>query len=393
MGRQVFSYNMLMGKPIEIGIDASRLAANQRTGTENYAYQVIRGLFRADRINHYTLYFNRPPAVGLFDALPPRWKIKAIPFPRLWTHLRLSLELLLHRPRVLFVPAHVVPLIHPRTVVTIHDLGYLLYPEAHGRFSRWYLQASTRWSARQARRIIAVSEATARDIVKHTGVKADKIKVVHHGYDLRFTRVTDEAQVKAAKQRIGLLPSEKYVLYVGTIQPRKNLVRLIEAWARLGEAVVDYKLVLGGKPGWLYANIYARVKALGLEGYVTFPGYITDADLPALYSGASLFALVSLYEGFGLPALEALACGTPTLVSNTTSLPEIVGDAALLCDPEDVDSIANALRLGLSDERLRQRLQIAGPLQAAKFSWQRCAEQTAAVLLETGGELKVESRK
>ncbi len=371
-----------MGKPIEIGIDASRLAVGQRTGTENYAYQVIRGLFRADRTNHYTLYFNGPPAVGLFDALPPRWKIRAIPLPRLWTHLRLSMEMLLHRPRVLFVPAHVAPLIHPPTVVTIHDLGYLLYPEAHGRFSRWYLQASTRWSARQARRIIAVSEATKQDIIKHIGMKADKIRVVHHGYDPRFVRVTDEAQIKAAKQRIGLLPSEKYVLYVGTIQPRKNLVRLIEAWATMGEDAAGYKLVLGGKPGWLYANIYAKVKALGLEGYVIFPGYIPDADLPALYSGASLFALVSLYEGFGLPALESLACGTPTLVSNTTSLPEIVGDAALLCDPEDVESIAAGLRQGLTDEPLRQRLQTAGPEQAARFSWQRCAEQTFAVLLE-----------
>jgi glycosyltransferase involved in cell wall biosynthesis len=371
-----------MNKPIEIGIDASRLAVGQRTGTENYAYQVIRGLFRADRTNRYTLYFNGPPARGMFDALPPRWKVRAIPFPRLWTHLRLSLELLLHRPRVLFVPAHVVPLIHPRTVVTIHDLGYLFYPEAHRRFSRWYLQFSTRWSARQARRIIAVSAATARDIVKHTGVKADKIRVVHHGYDARFKHITDEAQIKAAKQRIGLLPSERYVLYVGTIQPRKNLVRLVEAWAKLGEDVAGYKLVLGGKPGWLYADIYARIRVLGLEGYVSLPGYIEDDDLPALYSGASLFAFVSLYEGFGLPALEALACGTPTLVSNTTSLPEIVGDAAILCDPEDVDSIANALHQGLTDERLRQRLQVAGPEQAARFSWQRCAEETLAVLLE-----------
>lgn len=373
---------MPMSKPIEIGIDASRLAVGQRTGTENYAYQVIRGLFRADHTNHYTLYFNAPPPAGTFDALPPRWRIRNIPFPRLWTHLRLGLEMLLHRPRVLFVPAHVVPLIHPRTIVTIHDLGYLIYPEAHGRFSRWYLRASTRWSARQARRIIAVSQATADDIVKYTGVKADKIRVIHHGYDLRFKRITDERQINAAKQRIGLLPNEKYMLYVGTIQPRKNLVRLVEAWAKLGEEAAGYKLVLGGKSGWLYADIYKKVRQLGLEGYVVLPGYLHDEDLPALYSGASLFTLVSLYEGFGLPALEALACGTPTLVSNTTSLPEIVGDAAILCNPEDVDSIAAALRQGLTDEPLRQRLQQAGPEQAAKFSWQLCAEQTLAALLE-----------
>ncbi len=377
-----FGYNGGMDKPMEIGIDASRLAVGQRTGTENYAYQVIRGLFRADRTNRYTLYFNRPPAAGVFDSLPPRWKLRPIPFPRLWTHLRLSVEMLLHRPRLLFVPAHVVPLIHPRTVVTIHDLGYLFYPEAHGRFSGWYLRASTRWSARQARLVIAVSEATARDVVKYGGVKRDKVRVVHHGYDPRFQPITDAAPIAAAKQRIGLLAGEQYVLYVGTLQPRKNLRRLIEAWSQLGELADGYKLVLGGKPGWMYADIYAQVRKLGLESRVLFPGYLRDEDLPALYSGASLFALVSLYEGFGLPALEAMACGTPVLAANSTSLPEIVGDAGIYCDPENVSSIAAGLKQGLTDAGLRQRLRVAGPQQAAKFSWQRCAEQTLAVLLE-----------
>lgn len=371
-----------MNKPLEIGIDASRLAVGQRTGTENYTYHVIRGLFRADRENHYTLYFNGPPPSGLFDALPPRWSVRAIPLPRLWTHLRLSGEMLLHRPRVLFVPAHVVPLLHPRTVVTVHDLGYLHYPEAHGRFSGWYLRRSTMWSARAARRVIAVSQATADELVRHTGISRDKVRVIYHGYDPRFTPITDAAQINAAKQRIGLLPNEKYVLYVGTIQPRKNLTRLIAAWAQLGEDADGYKLVLGGKPGWLYAAIYAKVRQLGLEGSVIFPGYLPDDDLPALYSGATLFTLVSLYEGFGIPALEALACATPTLVSNRTSLPEIVGNAALQCNPEDVDDIAAKLRLALTDVDLRARLAAAGPQQAAKFSWQRCAEQTRAVLEE-----------
>jgi len=371
---------------MEIGIDASRLAVGQRTGTENYAYQIVRALAALDQHNRYTLYFNQPPvgAEALLAALPNRWRTRNLPARRLWTHLRLSREMATAAPRVLFVPAHVVPAIHPRTVVTLHDLGYLRYPEAHSRLSRYYLRLSTIWSARAARQIIAVSAATARDVVQHSGVSAAKVRVVYHGYDdARFVPVVDEAAIAAAKVRLGLQATESYVLYVGTIQPRKNLTRLVEAFAASGCAG-DYRLVLGGKRGWLSDEIYATASRLGLQNRVLFPGYLNDDDLPALYSGATLFAFPSLYEGFGLPVLEAMAAGTPVLAANASSLPEIVGDAAVQCDPQDTASIAAALHWALSDANLRSSLRQRGLQQAQQFSWRRCATETLAVLEEVG---------
>ncbi|MGI8586557.1 MAG: glycosyltransferase family 4 protein [Chloroflexia bacterium] len=375
-----------------IGIDASRAKQGIRTGTEHYSANLLRALTLtpAADAHRFVCYVNSAErdAEAIFGfPLPPNFVLRPIPFPRLWTHLRLSAEMARHRPDVLFVPAHVVPPVHPRrSVVTIHDLGYLYYPEAHTRFSRLYLRWSTLYSARAARRIIAVSDATARDLREHCHVPAAKIRVVLHGVDPTFRRVTDSAAVSAARERHGLGGPAPYVLFVGTLQPRKNLGLLIDAFAALLAAwdAADGPppvLALGGKKGWLYDALFGQVVRLGLAGSVRFLGYVPDDDLPALISGATAVALPSLYEGFGLPALEALACGAPLLAADSSSLPEVTGDAALLLDPHDAPAWTSALRRVLTDPALRADLSAGGPDRAAEFTWARTAEETLGVLL------------
>ena len=374
-----------------IGIDASRAAVQERTGTENYSLNLIRHLLALESGHRYRLYFNRLPAIELCGATVPLFpmtadlELRVMPFPRLWTHLRLSWEMVRQPPDVLFVPAHVLPLVHPRSsVVTVHDLGYLYYPRAHRPLDRLYLDLSTRYNARAASRIIAVSQATKDDLVQHCGIEPDKITVVYSGCSETMQPVEDEATVERVKARYGI--QGDYVLYVGTLQPRKNLGRLLEAYAmvrRRAERDETPCLVIAGRKGWLYDQIFQQVEKLGLEIEVIFPGYVPQDDLPALLSGARLFVFPSLYEGFGLPVLEAMACGTPVLCSNVSSLPEVAGNAALLVDPLDVESMAEAMNRLLQDEGLRARLVERGLQQARQFSWDRCARETLAVLEAT----------
>jgi len=287
----------------------------------------------------------------------------------------------MHRPPdVLFVPAHVLPLVHPpRSVVTIHDLGYLHFPRAHRLLDRLYLDLSTRFNARAAAHIIADSQATKRDLVERYGVEPSKISVIYPGYDEEaFQPLREREAIEAVKTRYGI--AGDYILFVGTIQPRKNLVRLMEAFSLLKRQAADLQLVIAGKKGWLYEAIFRRVEELGLEGQVVFTGYVADEDLPALFSGARLFVFPSLYEGFGLPVLEAMACGVPVVCSNASSLPEVADDAALLFDPLDVVGMAAAMERVLGDERLRAKLVERGLKRARGFSWEKCARQTLAVL-------------
>ena len=367
-----------------IGIDASRSVATQRTGTENYSLYLIRSLMVLDQPHRYRLYFNQAPSERLFEVSDQFQKVE-IPFPRLWTHVRLSWEMAWRAPDVLFVPAHVLPLVHPRrSVVTVHDLGYLYYPEAHTRLAQRYLDWSTRYNARHAAHVIADSQATRSDLMRHYHVPEKKISVVYPGGGSRLEPVTDAGKLSAVKRRYDL--PERYLLYVGTIQPRKNLQRLVEAFNLLKQSsdVNDLSLVIAGKKGWLYESIFQRTVELGLEGRVLFPGYVDSDDLPALMSAAVAFVLPSLYEGFGLPAWEAMTCGTPVVCANVSALPEVVGDAALLVDPLDVRGLAEAMRRIVTDGALRRELRRRGFEQASHFSWKRCAREVLDVLEMVG---------
>lgn len=372
------------GERVRIGIDASRIAVAARTGTEHYSYEVLAALAQRDRQTSYTLYCNTMPA-----ALPPlgtNITLRHIPFARLWTHVRLSAELMLHPPDLLFVPAHVLPLGVPlrrgmRSVVTIHDLGYVRFPSAHTPAHRLYLRLSTLWTARAATRLIAISAATRDDLVRFAHVPSHKIAVVPHGLSPRF-RPIESPSIRAAIRSRYRIPSP-YIFYVGTVQPRKNLVRLIDAFAQVhanrAGADAALTLVIAGKRGWRTEAIEQRAAALGIAAQVQFIGYVEDDDLPVLLSDALAFALPSLYEGFGMPVLEAMACGTPVLTSSTSALPEVAGDAALLVDPEDQAAIAVGLERLVTQDSLRAELRARGLARAAAFTWDRCAAQTLAV--------------
>ena len=366
-----------------IGVDASRAAAQNRTGTETYSVHLIRELVRLGHQHRFRLYTNGALTAGLLwtGATPAHVEVRSIPFRRLWTHVRLSLETSVSEPDVLFVPAHVLPLLHPRrSVVTVHDLGYLHYPDAHTARARRYLDWSTRWNAHQATAVLADSEATRADLMHFYGAEADKIHVVYLGRDIGLARVTDPHRLVEVKARYGL--AGRYLLYVGTLQPRKNLGRIIQAFERVCDrpALGGLQLVLAGKKGWLYETLFRQVTEAGLQGRVIFPGYVADEDLGALLSGATAFIFPSLYEGFGIPVLEAGGCGVPVITSNTSSLPEVAGHAALLVDPLDVDAIADAMYRLVTEESLRADLARRGLENIKRFSWEKCARETLAVL-------------
>jgi glycosyltransferase involved in cell wall biosynthesis len=351
-----------------------------RTGTEHYSWEVLQALGAIDQHNEYLLYCNRMPRS--LPPLPPSFMLRSIPLPRAWSHARLSLELLLHPPDVLFVPAHALPLVPPRrSVVTIHDLGFLHHPEAHTRIQQVYYRLFTRLSARRATGIIAISEATKRDLQRFYGTPAEKITVIYHGVHERFKPVVDRSMLEQTWQRYGITPP--YLLFVSTVQPRKNVSRLIEAYAEArlvvgGEEMP--RLVLAGKRGWMTEQIERRAAELGITDSVHFTGYVHDSDLPALLSGALGYITPSLYEGFGMTVLEAQACGTPVLASNVSSLPEVVGDAGVLFDPYDVTAIRNAIARLVQDAGLRAELRERGLRHAADWTWERTARQTLAVL-------------
>src|SRR5512135_1156735 len=296
----------------QIGIDASRSISDRPTGTELYSRYLIEALTDKGSQYSFRLYFNQPPASSFRSA---NSEIRAIPFPRVWTHARLSLEMLLHPPDLLFVPAHVIPIIHPhRSIVTVHDLGYLYFPEAHPPRQRWYLDRSTRWNVRSAAHVIADSETTKRDLISKYSANPERITVAYPGLDPSTHRVIDQNEIDRVKAKYNI--EGDYILYLGTLQPRKNLTRLITAFAQLQPSTfnpptllrADFQLVLGGKTGWYADPLFKQVSDLGLSARVIFPGYIDEADKSALLSGATAFVFPSLYEGFGFPILEAMQC-------------------------------------------------------------------------------------
>ena len=333
----------------------------------------------------WRLYSDVEPSVSPFPAHTPgspvaNVELSTLPSRRLWTHRTLAAEVVRRPPDILFVPAHVIPFVWPTrrlppAVVTIHDLGYLHFPYAHTWRQRQYLDWSTRWSARVAARVIAISRATADDLQVAYAIDRRKIDVIYEA------TVPTEDMDAAASPLPAQLPGS-YALFIGTIQPRKNLVRLAQAYAQLVKShAVPWDLVIAGGRGWLSDDVVRAIEDLTLPDRIHLLGYVPQAQLPALLHGARLFCFVSLYEGFGLPILEAQAAGVPVMSANNSSLPEVAGDAAILVDPTDVDAIAEAMLRLSSDEALRQHLIAAGRANVTRFSWQKAARETLAVLI------------
>jgi glycosyltransferase involved in cell wall biosynthesis len=364
-----------MAPSLTIAIDASRTTVARRTGTENYALRLIRAMLSLDAPHRFVLYFRDKPPANLFPDRPLVTR-RVIPWRRAWTHTRFALSLLRDRPDVTFVPAHTLPFWLPGpAVVTVHDLGYVYFPEAHPTLARFYLDRTTRHSVRRATRIIADSLATSKDLAVHYDVPESRIRLVYPGVDESLAPVSDPEALAAMRDRYKL--PERYLLFVGTLQPRKNIARIVQGYARwrASQPSRDVALVLAGQQGWLFDPQWIA----GVEG-VILPGYVDDVDVAALYSAALALVFPTLHEGFGFPVLEAMRCGTPVITSNTSSLPEVAGDAAVLINARDVDEIAGAIGRLISDQDLRDELIVKGFRQAEKFTWQRAAEQVLRVL-------------
>lgn len=360
---------------MHLAIDASRTTASRVTGTERYAREMIAALLPLAARHRITLYFRDTPPADLFPVYEHvTWRV--IPFRRAWTHIRLALAVTRDRPDLLWVPAHTLPFAFAgRAAVTVHDLGYRLFPAAHPPRQRAYLDLTTRYSAWRASVVLADSAATARDLGAFYGTPEAKIRVVYPGFNAPI--IGDVAQARA---KYGL--PERYFLYLGTLQPRKNIAGLVDAYRQWQAAHPgdDAALVLAGAQGWLFDSAWVA----NAQGVIC-TGFIDDADKGALYAGALAFVFPSLYEGFGFPVLEAMACGTPVLCSNSSSLPEVAGDAALLVDPRDTGAIASALGRLSDDANLRQQLIAQGHAQVRAFDWDAAAAHALAAFEKAVG--------
>ncbi len=369
-----------------IGFDGSRAFTKNRTGTENYSFQLLKHLARVDHTNKYYIFL-RPDSEAGNDPethWPSNFELVTLPYPRLWTQLGLAKETFTRKLDVLFIPAHTLPLIRQpglKTIVTVHDLGAEYLPKTHQLKQRLYLNLMTHYQLKSATHLIAVSEATKTDLIKRISIPKEKISVVYEGYNQQlFQPVKNDALNNTLKEYD--LVFEQYFLFVGTIQPRKNLARLIKAYA---QALANNNqlplLALAGGKGWLSDEIYTLPKKLDIENHVRFLGYIPDEDLPALYSGAKAFLFPSLFEGFGLPIIEAMAVGCPVVTSNLSSMPEVAGDAAILVDPYSVPDICQGIQQIASEEK-QAALVKAGFAQVKKFSWEKCARETLEILIK-----------
>lgn len=374
---------------LHVAINAHLLSGRdsyRSAGVHQYILHLLRYLGEADHHVRFTALVGREAAapnvsVGLRRF---RWPTSRPPVRVLWEQLVQPWTLREIGADLVHGPVFVGPLLTSRpTVITIHDLSFIRFPRLFRPANRLYLRLMTRLSAQCARRLIAVSAHAAEETTRLLDVPPEQIDVVYHGVDPEF-RPLPADDVAAFRQRRGL--PERFLLFVGTLEPRKNLVRLMKAFAR-----VDYgqtKLVLVGGKGWLYDDLFAEVEDLGLGEDVIFAGYVRSEELPLWYNAAIALAYPSLYEGFGLPVLEAQACGTPVLTSSASSLSEAAGDAALLVDPHDAEAIASGLDQLLTSGGLRADLRRRGLAHAESFTWERTARQTTRVYrhaLDEGG--------
>ena len=293
----------------------------------------------------------------------------------LWEQFALPIALRRWRADLLHAPAYVAPLSSPcPSVVTFHDLSFYLLPSAFNRQNRMYLQTFSRWAARRARRFIAVSESTRRDLVRLLGVSPDDVDVIYNGVDEQFHPEPDVRRVERFRQEKGL--PERFVFSLGTLEPRKNLTGLLRAYAEARRQGVTEPLVVAGGRGWGDEPILRLVDELGVRPFVRLAGFVSTDEQPLWYNAATLFAYPSRYEGFGLPVAEAMACGTPVVASNRSSLPEVVGDAGILADPDDSSALASALAKVLHDDALRHELSARGLDRSRRFTWDAAARAT-----------------
>lgn len=371
-----------------IGWNAS-LLRGEMTGVETYIYRILRALGNTKARNNLRLF---GPVKSLyrdigFEGDPPDsapgsklWRI-------LWEQTALPLKAYSEGVDLLHCPTHLVPLWNrSKTVVTVHDLAFEHFPGSYERHVRAFLRKAVPLSLNRADAIIAVSENTKEDLENIYGIDPAKVRVIYNGVNSEFREIEGSEEINRLKKEYEL--PKKFILYLGTLEPRKNIKRIIKAYrAYRDNERTKTKLVVAGGKGWLYEDIFELVEEEGLGSEVVFTGYVENEELVSLYNLAESLIFPSLYEGFGFPVLEAMACGTPVITSNVSSLPEVAGEAAILVDPREVEEIVKGISLVLHDRDLRNELVEKGKKRAAEFTWEKSARGHLEVyreLLEDG---------
>lgn len=374
-----------------IGIDGNEANVQKRVGIGEYAFELLLQFkkFRTQSLE-FRIYLKDKPR----EDLPKEregWSYRIVGPRRFWTQFGLPFDLYLHKPRpdVFFTPTHYAPRFSPvPTIISIMDLSYIHYPQMFKKSDLFQLKNWTAYSVKQAKEVMTISKASKDDIIKTYQIPGDKVVVTYPGVKLK----TQNSKLKTTMQNPKLLQEKynikrDYILFVGTLQPRKNITRLIEAFSKISNAKnqsSNPQLVIVGKKGWLYEEILQAPKKYGVEKQTLFLHNVSDEDLSIFYKNALCFVLPSLYEGFGLPVLEAMENGCPVVTSNVSSLPEAAGDAALYVNPQDPDDIAQKIMLIINDNKLRKELIEKGYKQIKKFSWEKTAKETLKVLEEVG---------
>lgn len=365
---------------MRIAIDA-HMIGERETGNETYTLNLIRGLLAQDDENQYLLYTTHPEVLR---ARLPSEKARIV---SLWPtasllRIPLAMPLMVRKQDVSLLHVnYIAPPYSPcPTVVTVHDLSFLLFPHFFTPRDRLLLSTLVPMSVQRAAKVIAVSQRTKEDLLEHYHLPEDKVAVTYEAASEVFRPLEERSVLTQWRERYGL--HRPFILTLGNLQPRKNMVRLVMAYDRVRKRGFTHQLVIAGQAHWRSSEIYRAVEEHGLEDEVLFTGYVPDSDLPLLYNAADLFVLISLYEGFGLPVLEAMACGIPVVASRTGSLPEVVGEAGLLVDPLDIEGISEAMAEVLSHPHLASQLKDRGLKRAANFSWHKTAKQTLDVYRE-----------
>ena len=358
-----------------IGYEAN---VTHRVGSNQYAFELLKALYREDHKNHYTVFLPSPP---LSDLPKPRdnWQYKIVGPKRFWNILGLPLALFRYHPKldVVFNPGHYCPLFSPAPlVVSIMDLGYLKFPQHFPKVTYWKLKFWTALSIKRAKNLLTISQRTKNDIIKHYQIEPKKITVAYPGYDQdKFKKKVSEQEIKEVKDRYKI--KDDYLLFLSTLKPSKNIEGLLEAFAQLKDQ--NLSLVIAGKKGWMFETVFAKVKDLDLVEKVIFTDFVPDDDVPALLTGAKVFVLPSFWEGFGIPVVEAMVVGTPVVVSNVGSLPEVVGEAGVIVDPKSPQDIARGIKEAF---KKREELIGRGFKQVSQYDWGKCARKVLKVLLE-----------
>jgi glycosyltransferase involved in cell wall biosynthesis len=360
---------------MRIAIDAHSVGT-QLAGNVTYITNLIEAFAEIDRENEYTIYVSRPDAYDRYADRWPNFIVRRIRDRNRVMRLLFSFhsKLRLHRTDILFVQFNAPPFAPCKVVTAIHDLAFEHVPETFKFISRAQMKLTIRRTARESAHIVACSEYSRQDIIRTYHIAPEKVTTVHLAAPPHFAPVADQGVLNNVRRKYDL--QGEFILGVGSIQPRKNLVRLVEAYSSLIDKGIDIPpLVLVGKKAWLFEDSVRAAAAHGVADRVHFTGFVPEEDLPALYTLATCFVYPSFFEGFGIPPLEAMQCGTPVITGDRTSLPEVVGDAGIMVDPYDISAIAGAIERLVKDKSLRDELRQKGFDRAKMFSWQRAARK------------------